>query len=139
MVWREPTNHVTDCYLCTVDATGINRKNRGSLKCPDLQSAHRPVAHSDEIPVPIFAELPDISDEDASSVEGHEHEEEVVLEDDAPLLFSEKELNDLVHDFRFSKESAELVAFSLKKKLSDSARIMFYRNSHQEYLRFSLQ
>ena len=98
MVWREPTNHVTNCYFCGVDVTGINRKNWGSLKYPDLQSARRPVAHCDEIPVPIFGELPDINDEDASSVEGHEDEEEVVLEDDAPHPFPQKELNDLVHD-----------------------------------------
>ncbi|CAI5785163.1 Hypothetical predicted protein [Podarcis lilfordi] len=119
MVWREPTNHVTDCYFCAVDVTGINRKNRNSLKYPDLQSASRPVAHCDEIPVPIFGELPDISDEDASSVEGHE--EEVVLEDDAPHPFSQKELNDLVRDLSLSKDSAELLASRLKEKnlLSD--------------------
>ena len=71
--WQEESelwiNHVTDCYSCAVDVTEINRKNRGSLKYLDLQSARRPVAHCDEIPVPIFGELPDISDEDASSVE----------------------------------------------------------------------
>ncbi|XP_077778040.1 uncharacterized protein LOC144326075 [Podarcis muralis] len=135
MVWREPTNHVTDCYFCAVDVTGINRKNWSSLKYPDLQSAHRPVAHCDEIPVPIFGELPDISDEDASSVEGHE--EEVVLEDDAPHPFSQKELNDLVRDLSLSKDSAELLASRLKEKnLSDSACISFFRNRHQEYLRF---
>ena len=98
MVWREPTNYFTDCYFCVVDVTGINRKNRDSLKYPDLQSACCPVAHCDEIPVLIFGELPDISDEDASSVEGHEDEEEVVLEDNAPHPFSQKELNDLVRD-----------------------------------------
>ena len=81
MVWREPTNHITDCYVYAVDVTGINRKNQG--KYPDLQSARRPVAHCDEISVPIFREIPYISDGDASSVEGHEDEEEVVLEDDA--------------------------------------------------------
>lgn len=39
--------------------TGINRKNRSSLKYPDLQSARRPVAHCDEVPVPGSGELPD--------------------------------------------------------------------------------
>ena len=89
MVWWEPTNHVIDYYFCAVDVTGINRKNRGSLKHPDLQSARRPVAHCDEIPLPIFGELPDISDEDASSVEGRE-DEEVILKDDVPHPFSQK-------------------------------------------------
>ena len=132
IVWREPTNHITDCYFCAVDVTGINRKNRGSLKYPDLQSARRPVAHCDEIPVPIFRELPDIRDEDASCVEGHEDEKEVVLEDDAPHLFSQKELNDLVHGLNLSKDSAELLASRLKEKnlLSDSARISFFCNWH---------
>ena len=132
MVWKELTNHVTDCYFCTVDVTGINRKNRGSLKYSDLQSAPCPVAHCDEIPVPIFGELPDISDEDASSVEGHEDKEEVVLEDDAPHPFTQKELNDLVHALSLSKDSAELLASKLKEKklLSDSARISFFCNRH---------
>ena len=55
-------------------------------------------------------------DEDASSVEGHEDEEEVVLEDDAPHSFSQKELNDLVRDLSWSKNSAELLASRLKEK-----------------------
>ena len=118
MVWREPTNHGTDCYFCVGDVTGINRKNRDSLKYPDLQSTRRPAAHCDEIPVPIFGELPDISDEDASSVEGHEGEKEVVLEDDAPHPFSQKELNDIVRDLSLSTDSAELLASRLKEKKS---------------------
>ena len=140
MVWRESTKHVTDCYFCAVDVTGINRKNCSSLKYPDLQSARRPVAHCDEIPVPIIGELPDISDEDASSAEGHEDEEEVVLEDDAPHPFSQKELNDPVYDRRLSTDSDELLAPRLKEKnlVSDSARVSFFRNRHQEYLCFFL-
>ena len=118
MVWRELTNHVTDCYFCAVDVTGINRKNQSSLKYPDLQSARCPVAHCDEIPVPIFRELPDISDKDASCVEGHEDEEKVVLEDDAPHPFSQKELNDLLCDLSWSTDSAELLASRLKEKNS---------------------
>ena len=119
-----------------VDVTGVNRKNRGSLKYPNLQSARRPVAHCDEISVPIFGNLPDISDEDASSVEEHEDEEQVVLEDDAPHPFSQKELNDLVRGLSLSTDSAELLASRLKEKilLSDNARISFFRNRYQEYL-----
>ena len=73
------------------------------------------VAHCDEIPVPIFGELPSISDEDASSVEGYK-DEEVVLEDDAPHPFSQNELNELVHGLNLSKDSAELLASRLKEK-----------------------
>ena len=104
-----PTNHVTDCYFCAVDVTEINRRNRGSLRYPDLQSAHRPGVHCDEIPVPIIGELPDIRDEDASSVERHE-DEEVVLEDNAPHPFSQKELNDLVRDLSSSTDSANTLS-----------------------------
>eukprot|EP00096_Caligus_rogercresseyi_P007868 TRINITY_DN25_c0_g2_i3.p1 TRINITY_DN25_c0_g2~~TRINITY_DN25_c0_g2_i3.p1 ORF type:complete len:107 (+),score=8.59 TRINITY_DN25_c0_g2_i3:1303-1623(+) len=95
MVCKEPTNHITDCYFCAIDLSGMNRKKRDSLKYPDVLSARRPVAHSEEIPVPIFEELPNISDEDASSFEDPE-EEEMVFEDDTPHPFSQKELNDLV-------------------------------------------
>ena len=28
MVWREPTNHIDDCYFCMVNVSGINRNNR---------------------------------------------------------------------------------------------------------------
>ena len=120
MIWRELTNLVIDCYFCAVDVTGINRKNWGSLKYPDLQSARCPVAHCDEIPVLIFGELPDINDKDASSVEGHE-DGEVVLEDDAPHPFSQKELNDLVHNLSLSTDSAELLASRLKEKKKPSS------------------
>ena len=115
MVWREPTNHVIDCYFCAVVVTGINRKNRSSLKYPDLQSARRSLVQCNEIPEPIFGQFPDISDEDASCVEGHE-DEEVVLEDGSPHPFSQKEWNDRVHALGLSKDSAELLTSRLKEK-----------------------
>ena len=57
MVWREPRNHVSDCYFSTIDVTGINRKNRNVLKYPDLELERCPVAHSVEYPVPVNAML----------------------------------------------------------------------------------
>ena len=93
MVWREPANHITDCYFCAIDLNGINRKNRGIVKYLDLHSARRPVAHCDEIPVPICKELPDVSHEDVSSIEVQEEEKgaDVDFEYDTRQRFSQQE------------------------------------------------
>ena len=80
--------------------------------------------------------FPDISDEDSSGVE--ENEEEVILDEDAPHPFYQMELNDVVRDLGLSKSFAELLASRLKENnsLSNSARITFYRNRHEEYFPF---
>ena len=101
--WGNRQNHVTDCYFCAVDVTGINRKNRGSLKYPDLQSARRPVAHCDEIPVPNFLTL---------------------VTKMPPHPFSQKELNDLFRDLSSSTDSAELLASWLKEKEASSLTVL---------------
>ena len=64
----------------------------------------------------------------------------LILDEDAPHPFPQMELNDLVRDLGLSKSSAELLASRLKvkKSLSNSARITFCRNRHEEYLRFFL-
>ena len=108
-------NHGTDCYFCVINLTGINRKNRSSLKYPDLQSARRPVADCDEIQITVFGELPDISDEDFTGVE--ENEQEVILDENAPHPFSQMELNDPVRDLGLSKSSTELFIDSSKQSL----------------------
>ena len=58
MVWREPSNHNTDCYFCLVETKGFSKKNRHKIKYPSLPSAILPVPHSDLHPVPVFRELP---------------------------------------------------------------------------------
>ena len=32
MVWREPQNHLNDCYFCAVRVTGLKSKTRSSTK-----------------------------------------------------------------------------------------------------------
>ena len=61
IVWREPKDHVSDCYFCAINLTEINRKNQSSLKYPDLESAHCPRPLCDDIPVPVFSEVPELS------------------------------------------------------------------------------
>ena len=72
MVWREPKDHYSDCYFCGIKTKGSNRKNATSLTYPSLDSAIRPVVHSEELPVPVFEGLPQLesalsSEDDLSS------------------------------------------------------------------------
>ena len=53
MVWREPKEHLTDCYFCLVNTKGIGKKNRQNFCYPSIPSAIRPVLHSDEFPPPV--------------------------------------------------------------------------------------
>src|SRR6218665_1551276 len=67
MVWREPTNHLDNCYFKVVDVAGFNQKPKQHLQYPDIPSARPPVAHCEEIPVPVFTKLPETEVEALSS------------------------------------------------------------------------
>ena len=46
MVWREPTNHFSDCYFCLTKVSGHSKKSKSKIVYPDCPSALRPVAHA---------------------------------------------------------------------------------------------
>ena len=102
MIWREPRNHVDDCYFCAINVAGVNRKKRKSLNYPNLQTAIRPVPHCDEIPVPVFKNLPELptSDFESSFTEPNENaylETETDADDNdedfsGPLKVSQKDI-----------------------------------------------
>jgi len=52
IVWRVPTDHVSDYYFCLTSITGVTAKSRHSVQYANLPSAMRPVPHSAELPVP---------------------------------------------------------------------------------------
>src|SRR5678816_4570926 len=52
MIWREPTNHVMDCYFCLTNVQGFSSKSKHCIQYPNLHTAMRPVPHSDDLPVP---------------------------------------------------------------------------------------
>ena len=53
MIWREQKKHSNDCYFCQHDFTGFNiAKKKKHIVYPNLQSAMRPVEHSENLPVP---------------------------------------------------------------------------------------
>lgn len=42
MTWMEPQSH-DDCYFCSIQVEGVNRKSAAKLKYPVLRSIKRPV------------------------------------------------------------------------------------------------
>jgi hypothetical protein len=53
MTWREPRNHSDDCYFCSCNVKGYNKKKGKDIFYPNLPSAIRPVPHGPGIPVPV--------------------------------------------------------------------------------------
>ncbi|KAJ8713010.1 hypothetical protein PYW08_008314 [Mythimna loreyi] len=92
---------------------------------PDLESARRPLPHSEEVPVPTYCSTSESSQEPNPSQELNPSQENNKVNSDSdfegsnftePKPFTQKELNDLIRDLELSKESAEVLASRLKEK-----------------------
>ena len=154
MIWREPTNHVTDCYFCMVNTAGVGKKNRHKIVYPNISSAIRPAPHSEEVPVPVFKGLPSLNDKDI----GHDTDEEDSCDNELPETEWEQpeecssetesppvpkplhqtELNDLVRDLGLSKKAAELLASRLQGKnlFYHTVKVSYYRKRDQLFVTF---
>ena len=111
MVWREPTNHVDDWHFCSINVTGVNKKKRKFLSYRSFLSAIRPVAHGADIPMPEFKNLLDLSIDENSEEEQHDHRELPDADEDddkdfacppIPVLFDQQSLSDLIRDLSLS-------------------------------------
>ena len=147
MVWREPKNHVDDCYFCCVNISGFSAKTKSAISYPNLPSAMRPVLHSDDLPIPVFTALDvEISEDECDtgdtlsgdSGDNDEDFSDALLDREAPQLFNQAELNDLVRDLDLPKESAEMLGSRLKQKnlLAPGTKVTAYRNREKEFLQF---
>ena len=54
VVWREASNHSSDCYFCLTPpvSSGMNKKKKQRIDYPNIPSAIRPVPHGEDLPVP---------------------------------------------------------------------------------------
>ncbi|KAI6647174.1 hypothetical protein LOD99_8827 [Oopsacas minuta] len=144
MIWREPQNHISDCYFCMANISGFNAKTKSLIKYPNLHSAIRLVPHSIDVPVPKFTNLDVISEiDDCETRDSLIREDEdfipcVLSRSNSPQLFNQSELNDLVRDLDLPKESAELLGSRLKEKnlLLPETKLYSYRNREIEFLKY---
>ena len=125
VVWREPSNHSSDCYFCLTSpvASGMNRKGKQSIDYLNITSAIRPVPHGEDLPVPDLLKeynLNSETEEEDTEKTGH-HEEEPTDPDfqdpasESAHKLTQNELNDLVGDLELPKVKAELLASRMKQ------------------------
>ena len=128
MVWREQKDHVTDCYFCLTDTQGFRHKTRKKILYPSLPSAIRPVAHSDQLPVPKPpVTLSETSAESSQSSCNSEFEDEPST--NCSHLITQQELNDLVQDLNLPKSKSELLGSRLQQwnLLAPGTKVTVYR------------
>ena len=112
MVWREQRDHVRNCYFCLADTQGFCHKTRKKILFPSLPSAIRPVAHSDQLPMPKPpVTLPETSAESSQSSSSSEFEDEPNT--NCPHLITQQELNDLVCNLNLPNSKSELLGSRL--------------------------
>ena len=122
MVWREPTDHVSDCCFCLTSTTGVTAKPKHTVQYPNLPSAMRPVPHIAELPVPKPPTNMTMSDSESS-------DEDVGLANNnmdcnptfagatssnEPHLLTPGGLNDNVRDLNLSKKQAATFRLQVK-------------------------
>jgi len=86
MKWREPTNHSSDCYFCLTKISGFTKKNKKSIKYPDIPSVTKQQPHDDSLPAPTVS-VEKCSTTDTSSSTGKISAEQQFEEADAPIAF----------------------------------------------------
>jgi len=116
MVWREPSNHLTECYFCMVPPVsgGITKKKKCTVLYPNILSALRPVPHGEGISVPeppkeftIDSEDDDEGESTSGSPEPPPSTEPHVSHGRSsapqPHILTQDELKDHVRDLELSK------------------------------------
>ena len=134
MIWREPANHVDDCYFCIVNVAGFSSKNKSKINYPNIPSVMRPVPNSDSIPVPTFNSFTQSFKEtntctsENSSIENNKYHSSSD-EEKLPVLVKQSFLNDLVCDLNLPKDAAELFGSRLyhNNLLAPGTTFLFYK------------
>lgn len=140
MIWKNQSDHITDCYFCLTDVLGFNTKNKNKIIYPDVQSANRPnksVPYNKESTFNTTQDIEVTTCNDIICDDSDEDDE--YIEDDMdynePHLINQDELNDLVRDLSLTQEKGELLASRLKQwnLLQKDVAVTSYRKRHKKY------
>ena len=68
---EKPKIHFDDCYFCLNVYGRVQQKQDKTWKYPNLESAIKPVAYSEELPLPLLTTLSDIEETQDISLPDH--------------------------------------------------------------------
>ena len=149
MVWREPTDHVSDCCFCQTSITGVTANSKHTVQYPNLPSAMSPVHESAELPVPnprtnMTLSDGESSDEDVGQANNNMDCDPTITgacSSSEPHLLTQGGLNDIVRDLNLSKKQAEPLGSRLKgwNLLRQDTMMCFYRGRYVEFKDFFCQ
>ena len=143
-VWREPSNHETNCYFCMVPPVsgGITEKKKCTIVYQNILCALRPVPHGEGISVPEPPKEVTIDSDDEDEDESTSGSPELPASTEPhgrssapqPHILTQDELNDLVCDLELSKNKTELLESRLKQRnlLGKNVRISSFHSRHQQ-------
>ncbi|XP_076361827.1 uncharacterized protein LOC143252893 [Tachypleus tridentatus] len=138
-IWREPTDHSSNCNFCMVAPSKYRAgKNSSVIMYPDLPSSIAPVPDCFELPVPTLPKRKQPFSEESSK-----SKEEVDVEDPDynfrgaacerhPYYPNQRDLNDLIRDPGLRKSNAELLTSRLKEWdfIDKSVQVASQRKRH---------
>ena len=92
VLWREPNDHVKDCYFCCCDITGYNSKNKRDINYPNVSSVTPAIfGDSKMVQPPVPALQIENSDCDIEEEDVHQSDPEFHGNSDACQLFSQSQ------------------------------------------------
>ncbi|XP_017466154.1 PREDICTED: uncharacterized protein LOC108378862 [Rhagoletis zephyria] len=125
MIWREPTCHSIECYICQTKVLGVGR-SRG-VTYASVPTVTLPVLHSTAVadPVPLST---------VTSECGGSSCTEFRMENERNVL-SQAQLNDWIRDLELSKEKAEIHTSRMQqfKFVSSDVKVTYSRTRHEPF------
>lgn len=121
MIWRDPINHETNCYVCLTDIKGFSGRNRHSVVYANVTSVTHPVPHSQQLPIPnsptqTEQAAQEFADDNDSDEELPGANDPIYIPDTTePHPLTQMDLFDLVRDLNLTKEMSELLGSRLQQ------------------------
>ena len=138
-IWRQPTDHSSNCYFCMVDPTKrCTGKNAPQIVYPDIPSSIVPAPHCSELSIPTPPKRDQSSSGDSSKLGSEEdigdpdYDFTDAVEERGPYFPNQKDISNLIRDLGLTKFNAELLTSRLKQwnLLDESVQVTDQRKRH---------